>query len=213
VKAVVIGSGPNGFAGAIERAGTGLSTWSCTRSRRHWAATRSSRSEATARFSRLIRRSLVTEAGAGSAQHRAPLPAPVGRSSSPRGVRLRSDTQPGSGRDRGRVRRLRLQVRRADGDPGRSGARAARSARLERRHQHRGRRQLGAPPRRVVAGIRGQWPRRLSLLPLRDISSHNSSETIHGATAISTPPSLTTDADRVVAQGAGPFIQKGLLSL
>lgn len=80
MKAVVIGSGPNAFAGAIERAGTGLSTWSCTRSRRHWAATRSARSEATARFSRLIRRSLATEAGAGSAQHRAPLPAPVGRS-------------------------------------------------------------------------------------------------------------------------------------
>ena len=39
-------------------------------------------------------------------------------------------------------------------------------------------------------------------------SSHNSSETIHGATAIGTPPSLTTDADGVRRQGTGPFIQK-----
>ena len=39
-------------------------------------------------------------------------------------------------------------------------------------------------------------------------SSHNSSETIHGATAIGTPSSLTTDADAVRRQGTGPFIQK-----
>jgi serine dehydrogenase proteinase len=35
---------------------------------------------------------------------------------------------------------------------------------------------------------------------------HNASETIHGATAIGTPPSLTTDADGVRRQGTGPFI-------
>jgi hypothetical protein len=39
-------------------------------------------------------------------------------------------------------------------------------------------------------------------------SSHNSSETIHGAAAIDTPPSLTTDADGLRRQEAGPFIQK-----
>ena len=39
-------------------------------------------------------------------------------------------------------------------------------------------------------------------------NSHNSSDTIHGATAIGTPPSLTTDADGVRRQGTGPFIQK-----
>ena len=37
-------------------------------------------------------------------------------------------------------------------------------------------------------------------------NSHSSSETIHGATAIGTPPSLTTDADGVRRQGTGPFI-------
>jgi hypothetical protein len=37
-------------------------------------------------------------------------------------------------------------------------------------------------------------------------SSHNSSETSHGAlAAIDTPPSLTTDADGLRRQGAGPF--------
>jgi hypothetical protein len=39
-------------------------------------------------------------------------------------------------------------------------------------------------------------------------SSHNSSETIHGATAIGTPSSLTTDADGIRRQETGPFIQK-----
>jgi hypothetical protein len=39
-------------------------------------------------------------------------------------------------------------------------------------------------------------------------NSHNSSDTIHGAAAIGTPPSLTTDADGVRRQGTGPFIQK-----
>ena len=39
-------------------------------------------------------------------------------------------------------------------------------------------------------------------------NSHNSSETIHGATAIGTPPSLTTDADGVRRQGTGLLIQK-----
>src|SRR5438034_1051738 len=43
-------------------------------------------------------------------------------------------------------------------------------------------------------------------------NSHNSSETIHGAAAIGTPPSLTTDADGVRRQRAGPFITKGALS-
>src|SRR6266487_2847071 len=42
-------------------------------------------------------------------------------------------------------------------------------------------------------------------------SSHNSSETIHGATAIGTPLSLTTDAHGVRRQRAGPFITKGAL--
>ncbi len=37
-------------------------------------------------------------------------------------------------------------------------------------------------------------------------SSHNSSDTTHGATATGTPPSLTTDADGVRRQGTGPFI-------
>ena len=41
-------------------------------------------------------------------------------------------------------------------------------------------------------------------------SSHNSSETIHGATAIGTP-SLTTDADGIRHQPTGPFIQKRVL--
>jgi len=43
-------------------------------------------------------------------------------------------------------------------------------------------------------------------------SSHSSSETIHGATAIGTPLSLTTDADGIRHQRAGPFITKGALS-
>jgi len=37
------------------------------------------------------------------------------------------------------------------------------------------------------------------------IRTHNSSETTHGATAIDTLPSLTTDADGVRNQRAGPF--------
>ncbi len=43
------------------------------------------------------------------------------------------------------------------------------------------------------------------------ISSHNSSETIHGAVAIGTPLSLTTNADGIRHQPAGPFITKGAL--
>jgi hypothetical protein len=39
-------------------------------------------------------------------------------------------------------------------------------------------------------------------------SSHNSSETIHGAVAIGTPPSLTVDADGLRRQRTGPFIVK-----
>ena len=42
-------------------------------------------------------------------------------------------------------------------------------------------------------------------------NSHNSSETIHGAAATGTPPSLTTDADGLRHQRAGPFIVKRLL--
>jgi hypothetical protein len=41
-------------------------------------------------------------------------------------------------------------------------------------------------------------------------SPHNSSETIHGATAIG-PSSLTTDTDGIRHQGPGPFITKGAL--
>jgi hypothetical protein len=39
-------------------------------------------------------------------------------------------------------------------------------------------------------------------------NSHNSSETIHGATAIGTPSSLTTDADGVRRRRTGPFISE-----
>jgi hypothetical protein len=39
-------------------------------------------------------------------------------------------------------------------------------------------------------------------------NSHSSSDTTHGAAAIGTPLSLTTDADAVRRQRAGPFIQK-----
>jgi hypothetical protein len=43
-------------------------------------------------------------------------------------------------------------------------------------------------------------------------NSHNSSETIHGATAIGTPPSLTTDTDGIRRQRRGPcLITKGAL--
>jgi hypothetical protein len=39
-------------------------------------------------------------------------------------------------------------------------------------------------------------------------SSQSSSDTVHGATAIGTPSSLTTDADGLRRQETGPFIQK-----
>ena len=64
--------------------------------------------------------------------------------------------------------------------------------------------------------IRQTLPARIAKAPLlhrqqRSTNSHNSSETIHGATAIGTPLSLTTDADGVRRQRAGPFITKGAL--
>jgi hypothetical protein len=42
-------------------------------------------------------------------------------------------------------------------------------------------------------------------------SSHNSSDTIHGAAATGTPSMLTTDADGVRRQGTGPSFMKGAL--
>ena len=60
-------------------------------------------------------------------------------------------------------------------------------------------------------------PARIAKTPLAlgsngSTRSHNSSDTIHGATAIGTPPSLTTDADGVRRQGTGPFISIRSLS-
>jgi hypothetical protein len=54
----------------------------------------------------------------------------------------------------------------------------------------------------------GQRKRRSRLGKSGSTNSHSSSETIHDAAAIGTPPSLTTDADGLRRQEAGPFIQK-----
>jgi Aldo/keto reductase family len=69
-----------------------------------------------------------------------------------------------------------------------------------------------APPGRATASDPGSGSAAPPSRSSGSISSHSSSETIHGATAVGTPPSLTNDADGVRRQRAGPcVITKGAL--
>ena len=88
----------------------------------------------------------------------------------------------------------------------------------ERRFRYPGRKRL--PDRQALQGILFVLHTGVAWrhLPLElgfgggSTRPHNWSETIHGATAIGTPPSLTTDADGVRHQRTGPcLIPKGAL--
>ena len=66
---------------------------------------------------------------------------------------------------------------------------------------------LGDRDKRAIYGefLAGVANGRISGARFRATSHHNSSDTTHGATAIDTPPSSTTDTDSVRRQHAGPF--------